>query len=195
MKGIVKANTVDKYLRPIRHQIIELIEPNTSVVEFGCGNGDLLFKLSTKIKSGIGLDKSTQLISYARKRKEEEKVSKLDFRIINLVTEPFTDLKKDYSIASLLFHILTWRESIDLLKKIIDTSEITIVCGFSSPRNLKQNMLLWLDQRFTNHYSNFRNYKKEGFTEGLLNSIQGIKYSRFDTFDPVIKIYKITKHK
>ncbi|SFE55951.1 methyltransferase domain-containing protein [Sunxiuqinia elliptica] len=107
MKGIVKVNTVDKYLSPIRHQIIELIEPNTSVVEFGCGNGDLLFKLSTKIRSGIGLDKSTQLISYARKRKEEEQVSKLDFRIINLVTEPFTDLKKDYSIASLLFHILT----------------------------------------------------------------------------------------
>jgi len=195
MKGTVKANTVDKYLGPIRDQIIELIEPNTSVAEFGCGNGDLLFKLSDKIKTGIGLDKSLQLISYASKRKKKEKIKNVEFKIIDLVKEPFSELKTDYSIASLLFHILTWREATDLLKKLITTSETTIVCGFSKPGNLKDNILLWLDQRFTRHYSNYRNYKKRGFTEGLLNSIGDIKYSEFDTFDPVIKIYKITKHK
>lgn len=64
MKGKVKANTVDKYLSSIRFQIVDLIEPETSVVEFGCGNGDLLFKLSDKIKLGVGLGKSEQLIGY-----------------------------------------------------------------------------------------------------------------------------------
>ncbi|MCM4153951.1 methyltransferase domain-containing protein [Arenibacter sp. N53] len=194
MKGIFKANTVYKYLSPIRNQIIELIEANTTLVEFGCGNGDLLFKLSDKIQSGIGLDKSEQLISYALKRKKKEKVKNLEFRTIDLVKESFSESKKDYSIASLLFHIVTWQEATELLRKLIASSETTIVCGFSKPKNLKQYLLLWLDQRFTSHYSNYRNFKKEGFTEGLLNSLGNIKYSRFDTFDPVMKIYKITEH-
>ena len=60
MKGAVKTNTVDKYLKSIRFQIIELIKPDSNVVEFGCGNGDLLFKLSGKIKSGVGFDKSKE---------------------------------------------------------------------------------------------------------------------------------------
>lgn len=193
MKGIVKANTVDRYLSPIRNQIIDLIEPNTTLVEFGCGNGDLLFKLSDKIQTGIGFDKSEQLIAYASKRKKKEKVKNLEFRTIDLVKESFSESKKDYSISSLLFHVLAWKEATELLKKQIASSETTIVCGFSKPENLKQYLLLWLDQRFTSHYSNYRNYRKKGFTEGLLNSVGNLTYRRFDTFDPVIKIYKITK--
>jgi len=193
MEGIVKANTTDKYLRPIRHQIKELIEPNTTVVEFGCGNGDLLFKLSDKIRLGIGLDKSEPLITYASNRRERENVKNLEFRRIDLVTDPFPEAGMDYSIASLLFHILTWEDATELLNQLIANSETTIICGFSEPENFKQSALLWLDQRFTSHYSNYRNYKKKGFTEGLLNSIKNIEYIRYGTFDPVIKIYKITQ--
>jgi len=42
MKGLIKANTVDKYLQPIRNQIVDLVETNATVMEFGSGNGDLL---------------------------------------------------------------------------------------------------------------------------------------------------------
>jgi SAM-dependent methyltransferase len=191
MEGIVKANTTDKYLRPIRHQIKELIETNTTVVEFGCGNGDLLFKLSDKIYRGIGLDKSEPLIAYASNRRKRENVKNLEFRRIDLVTEPLPDAGMDYSIASLLFHILTWRDATELLKLLIANSKTTLICGFCEPENFKQSALLWLDQRFTSHYSNYRTYKKKGFTEGLLGSLKNVEYTRYDTFDPVIKIYKI----
>ena len=194
MKGVVKANTVDKYLRPIREQIIELIEPNTSVIEFGCGNGDLLFKLSSKIRTGIGLDKSESLITYASNCKEKKDAKNLEFRIIDLAKESFSETKMDYSIVSLLFHILTWEDAAQLLNRIIAKSKTTIICGFSEPKNTRQSLLLWLDQRFTSHYSNYRTFKKKGFTEGLLNTIDNVEFTRFDTFDPVIKIYKITKH-
>lgn len=195
MKGIIKTNTVDKYLRPIRQQIVELVEAETTVVEFGCGNGDLLFKLSDKIKAGVGLDKSAQLISYASTLKERKKIVNLEFKVADLVTTPYKDSKKDYAITSLLFHILTKEDALKLLEKQIHLSETTIVCGFSKPDNLKHSALLWLDQRFTSHYQNFKSYKKNGFTEGLLNSITGITYHKIDTFDPVIKIYLITKRK
>lgn len=194
MKGIVKANTVDKYLSPVRHQIIELIEPKTTVVEYGCGNGDLLFKLSSKIQSGIGLDVSEQLISYARKRKEKENAINLDFRLADVVKENVAEIATDYSVTSLLFHILSWDQARELLKTQLACSKTVIICGFSKPENWRQGLLLWLDQRFTQHYSNFKMYRNQGFTEGLLNSIENLKYSKYDSFDPVIKIYKMTKH-
>lgn len=194
MKGNIKANTVDRYLRSIRLQILELIDPNTTLVELGCGNGDLLFKLSHKIKFGVGMDKSEQLIEYALDRSKAEQVVNLEFRITDLLNEPYLEPKVDYSVASLLLHILPWNKAIELIEKLIAASNTTIICGFSEPENVKQNILLWLDQRFTSHYSNFQHFKKNGFTDGLLKSIQNIKYERIDTFDPVIKIYKITKH-
>ena len=46
MKGTIKSNTVDRYLSPIRLQIVELVVPNSTLLEVGCGNGDLLFKVS-----------------------------------------------------------------------------------------------------------------------------------------------------
>ena len=195
MKGNIKANTVDRYLHSVRLQIVELVALNSTIVELGCGNGDLLFKLSHKIKHGVGIDKSEQLIAYAIDRTKEEQVYNLEFRSVDLLNEPYSEHKVDYSIASLLLHILPWNRAIESIEKLIDSSNITIICGFSEPENVKQRVLLWLDQRFTSHYSNFRYFKKNGFTDGLLKSIQNIKYERIDTFDPVIKIYKITKPK
>jgi ubiquinone/menaquinone biosynthesis C-methylase UbiE len=175
-------------------QIVELVEPNTTLVELGCGNGDLLFKLSHKIELGVGIDKSEQLIAYAVDRTNKEQINNLEFRIVDLLNEPYSEPKVDYSIASLLLHILPWNKAIELIEKLIATSNTTIICGFSEPENAKQKTLLWLDQRFTSHYSNFRKFKKNGFTDGLLKSIENVKYKRIDTFDPVIKIYKVTKH-
>ncbi|GAB4247950.1 MAG: hypothetical protein Tsb0034_27280 [Ekhidna sp.] len=81
-------------------------------------------------------------------------------------------------------------EASRLLEKIIATSKTTIICGFSKPENWKQGLLLWLDQRFNAHYLNFRDYQRRGYMEGLL---EGMKYQRLDTFDPVIKIYVISQ--
>ena len=192
MKVLIKANTVDKYLLPIRLQLMESVEPNTTVIEYGCGNGDLLFKLAHKIQHGIGLDLSFQLIEYALKRKEKEAIHNLDFEVTDLTKSTFSPSKADYAIVSLLFHLLSKEEALVLLKKVIASSGTTLICGFHQPQNAWQNLLLWVDQRFTKHYSNFRGYQQKGYMEGLLNSIENLEYSTFDTFDPVIKVYKIT---
>lgn len=193
MKGVIKVNTVDRYLRPIRLQITNLVSQNTKIIEYGCGNGDLLFKLSAKIKSGTGIDNSKQLIAFANKRKKQENSSNVDFELLDITKDTLPNFQIDYSLASLLFHVLPCNKALLLLKTMIATSETTIICGFSKPKSFKQKILLWLDQRFTPHYTNFRNYKTKGYMEGLLNSIKKIEIEKIDTFDPVIKIYKIKK--
>ncbi len=66
-------------LAPIRNQLMELIEPTSTLIEFGCGDGDLLFKLSQKIKYGLGIDKSNTLIDHALKQKERRNITNIDF--------------------------------------------------------------------------------------------------------------------
>lgn len=193
MKAQIKQDTVDKYLLPIRNQIVDLIQPDSSVYDFGCGNGDLLFKLSDKIQEGIGFDNSKSLISYANKRKTLEGIKNIDFKIIDVCNDPFPNGKVNYSIASLFLHVLSKNDAYFLLKQMINISEVTIVCGFCKPKSWKQSFLLTLDQRFSSHYSKFKVYRENNYMEGLLKSLSNIRYESYATFDPVIKIYKIVK--
>lgn len=78
-------------------------------------------------------------------------------------------------------------EAKSILKKALQHSNKCIVCGFSKPPTKKDQFLLLLDQRFTSHYPNFVQHKKNGYMEGLLGDIQNIE--TISTFDPTIAIY------
>jgi SAM-dependent methyltransferase len=192
-RGKFKNKTVDKYLLPTRRQIFEIVQPNSTVLDFGCGNGDLLLMLSEKIKKGTGFDNSKPLISYANKRKTLEGIKNIDFKIIDVCEDPFPNDMVNYSIASLVLHVLPRNDAYFLLKQMIDISEVTIVCGFCKPKSWQQGFLLTLDQRFSGHYSKFKVYRDNNYMEGLLKSLNSIRYESYETFDPVIKIYKIVK--
>ena len=191
MKGTVKANTVDKYLRPIRSQIRDLIPENSRVVEFGCGNGDLLFWLADKIALGRGFDVDKSLVAFANKHKEATKANNLHFEVADVSTKMNIGEQYDFAISSLLLHILPHSKAVQVIETLLTHSKSLIICGFSSPQNWKQHFLLWLDQRFTNHYPKFKKHRESGYTEGLLEAMNIVDYDRIDTFDPVIKVYRI----
>ena len=186
---MLAARTVDKYLRPVRAQIVDLIEPGTSIIELGCGNGDLLYKLQPKIKYGIGLDLNKSLLHYASKRKGAENITNLDFEFGDLRNQELKTETYDYSIASLLLHVLPRKSSLQLLERMMGISSKTIICTFVKPETWKQNALLWFDQRFTGHYRHFKNYKQHNFMYGLLEDLGIRKYECLATFDSVIKIF------
>ncbi len=190
MKGKLKANTVDRYLAPVREQMVAQTKSDSNVIEFGCGTGDLLFKLSSKIIKGIGIDYSPKLIEFANKRKEKENIENISFQVADINTYQNNE-HFDISIASLVFHVLTPEMAAGLLDKMIEVSDTLIICAFSKPENFKQRFLLWLDQRFSGHYTHYKSYANNDFMEGLLNNRTDIQYECFSTFDPVIKIYRI----
>ena len=72
-------------LLPLRNQMAKLIEPNSSVIEFGCGNGDLLFELSSKIKYGLGIDKSKKMIDYAIQKQSVMNLSNINYKCEEIV--------------------------------------------------------------------------------------------------------------
>ncbi|NVK05633.1 MAG: class I SAM-dependent methyltransferase [Flavobacteriia bacterium] len=189
MKGKVKANTVDRYLRPIREQIVNLVEERSTVLEVGCGNGDLLLKLASKLKHGVGIDLSRSLIEFAKQRVKSEGHEHLQFIESNVLEDGLPADRFDASISSLLYHVIPQDAAKNILKKQVTASNTTIICGFSEPKHFKHKLLLWLDQRFNKHYPHFKHYAKQGYMKGLMKSAGIGKFEEIDTFDPVIKIY------
>jgi ubiquinone/menaquinone biosynthesis C-methylase UbiE len=188
MLGSIKANSVDKYLAPIRKQIVHLVATESTVIEYGCGNGDLLFQLAPHIKKGVGVDKSKQLIQYAKAAQQKRGLPQLQFIQGDACQHKNTAEVYDYAIASLLLHVIPRKDAIFLLKHMQTIARRLIICAFTPPPDKKQQLLLWFDQRFTNHYKHFKAYQQSGSIDGLLSAAGLQPYERLETFDPVIQI-------
>lgn len=190
MKSELQLKAADN-LAPIREQITGLIKPASTVIDFGCGSGDQLLKLSPKIQSGLGIDKSKTLIESALAQKKRKNIFNIDFLCKELGEEYEPTERYDYSIASLLLHVIPRSQSIYLLHKMRELSRTTLLCGFSRPETLQQKALLWLDQRFSGHYQNFMAYQKQGYMEGLIAEVPGSNVITSDTHIPFVKIYQL----
>lgn len=190
MKRQLKLKAADN-LAPIRAQLLEMIEPNAKVIEFGCGKGDLLFDLSPKIKYGLGIDRSEVLINRAIKNKERLNISNLDFLSEELGHNYKYSETYDFSIASLFFHVIPPSQSVHLLNEMKEMSDNVLICAFSRPETLNQKLLLWLDQRFSGHHENFTAYQNDGYFEAIFEKIRYSNILTYSTFLPFVKIYKI----
>jgi SAM-dependent methyltransferase len=186
----IKLNAADN-LTPIRQQMTDLIKPDSRVVEFGCGNGDLLFKLSNKIKYGLGIDKSKTLIEYAKYQKKRNNISNIDFVCEELGVHYNHSDTYDFSTASLFFHVIPTSEAVYLINKMREISNQMLICGFSCPDTLQHKLVMWLDQRFSRHYQNFVAYQKFGYLEGTIEKTQCSNIRTYNTHVPFVKIYKL----
>jgi hypothetical protein len=171
--------------------MIDFIEPRSRVIEYGCGKGDLLIQLSSKIQFGLGIDKSKTLIDYAIKEKEKMNISNVDFMCKELRPDYKHSDTYDFSMASLFFHVIPVSEAVYLLGKMREISDTVLICGLSRPNTPDQRFSMWLDQRFSSHYKNFKAYQMHGYFEGILPETDHSHMVTYDTHIPFIKIYKI----
>ncbi len=181
----------NKNLSPIRNQIIDLTKENTSVIEFACGDGQLMLKLSHKINYGIGIDKSKSKIFEALRAKKEMQISNIDFQCNTLEKGFVSPHFYDTGIANLFFHVIPVSDALYLLNQMKKISKTALIGGFSKPKNLYQKTLLLADQKLTDHYKYFRQYQKMGYLKGILAKANISNYNEFDTEIPFLKIYKI----
>ncbi len=179
----------DRYLAPIRKQIIELVEDGSRVIEFGSGSGQLLAELAPKISAGLGIDQSETKISKALRLRDAQLLNNINFLNLELDDNFQSEERYDYAIASLFFHTLPEELAISLVQKMCAISSKVIICGFSNPATPLQRALVWLDQRFTSHYPYFKRYQRQGFLVGLLQKTGVANYQELDTFDATLKIY------
>ena len=76
------------------------------VLDLGCGNGALLQKLGSRLRSGVGLDASARMVELARRRNAA--AGHLRFGTVEGPTLPVPDASVDVAISLLSFRYLDW---------------------------------------------------------------------------------------
>lgn len=176
----------DKYLLPLRKQVCSLIDKDSRVIDFGCGDGKLLRRLSSKIKFGIGIDKKNSKIRYAEQVCKRQGIQNLVF----LKKDVLKDIKEnfDYSILMFVLHSLDYNSQKKILNNARKNSNKLIIVDYETPLLLKDKIPVYTDEILAGHYRRFRDYLRRGRIEKL---IEKNSFEKFDTSKNYIKIWEI----
>lgn len=83
--------------------ILDVIPESETILDLGCGTGDLLEPLKTRGKYVIGVDKSPRMLDAARRRFEGDGEN-IDLRIGQLEHLPLRDGEADVAIINMVLH-------------------------------------------------------------------------------------------
>ena len=95
--GMLRRMTVDQ----------ALIKPGESVLDIGCGTGEVALLTKTRAKAGkvYGIDPAPEMIAVARNKASRKKLD-IDFRVGAIEALPFADASIDVVTSSLMMHHL-----------------------------------------------------------------------------------------
>jgi len=89
----------------INQKILAVLPEGDTVVDLGCGTGDLLPLLLTKADRVIGVEKSASMLELARKHYETDK-DRIDIRIGELEHLPLGDEEANIALTNMVLHHL-----------------------------------------------------------------------------------------
>ena len=175
IKAWFKSKTADSVLLPVREAIANLIDQNSTVLDVGCGTGDLLFKVANKISFGLGVDLDRSMINFANARKSKAQVSNLEF-ISEDISAPglLVDCVFDVSTSTLCLHEMTEKSSVSTLRLMAKHSSRIIIADFIKPETYWGKVSIEVDELLSGHYQRFRNYRIKGGVP-YLAELAGIK--------------------
>ena len=165
--GKVYGVFIDPFIRDSRKCISSLIENGSTVVDIGFGTGSLVFFLSNKCESILGIEISKKMVDYANSIKEKN-----NFRNVRFIHSSAEDLSKitkekfDYAIFSLSLHEMDTTSRQNSLQEVKKIANKVIIYDYLEKYNLDAIFV-----EFFAGINNFKNYKsfiKNGGVEALL---------------------------
>jgi SAM-dependent methyltransferase len=147
-------------------QIKELIDPQSTVIDIGCGTGRLAFALGDHCESVLGIDLSKRNIDRAQILLQRQPNNKISFQHLNVsdtkygVEKPF-----DYAILTYVIHEVNKEERIKLLNDAFLIADQIIIGDYLFPRPTGLSGFVSKTIEFLagkEHYRNYRTYMADG---------------------------------
>lgn len=156
----LKANAADKVLAPLREELVALFDAGASVLDIGCGTGDLLFRASNKIGKGHGIDLDRQMIQYANNKLAECSAINLRFDCLNALE--LAQDSYDVVTSTLCLHEMDGGEACDILRQVSTMSGRLLIADYAEAHSLAGRIATEFDEMISGHYSKFRRYRQSG---------------------------------
>ncbi len=147
-------------------QISSIIEPQSKILDVGCGTGRLSFTLADSCESVLGIDLSKRNIDRANRTLKKQPNNKITFKqgtVSILATngqKPF-----DYAILTYVIHEVDEKERLTLLNAIAQVANKIIIGDYVFPRTKKFEGHVSRGIEFlagTEHYRNYKSYMQNG---------------------------------
>lgn len=147
-------------------QIQDLIEPDSSIIDVGCGTGRFSFLIGEKCSSIFGIDISKRNIDRAHRLlsgNPNEKISFLHAGIGDIISE--NNRHFDYAVMTYVLHEIDEGERVQLLKKAARIADTIIIGDYlvSKP----EGFWSWLNELVEfaagkDHYKNYKQFISNG---------------------------------
>jgi len=151
-------------------QIKNLIEPQSTIIDVGCGTGRLEFALSDKCKSALGIDLSKKNIDRANLLLLQHPDNKISFKhnnIRKIVRDKNAHF--DYAILTYVIHEVNEDERLNILTEISGAADKIIVGDYLVPRPKGVGGFLSELIEFIAGKEHYRNYKSYMANGGIHN--------------------------
>lgn len=160
----------DKLIAPnqdrLFSQIKNLIEPNSKILDVGCGTGRFAFSIHEKCESVLGIDLSKRNIDRANFLLSKNPQNRITFkhkRLNEIISNEANHF--DYAVITYVLHEVNENERVELLKNVSQLAN-KIIIGDYHPKQTNR-LWRWLNEivEFAagkEHYRNYKNYISNG---------------------------------
>ena len=181
--GPIYHRVFDGKLEEARQMIVDIIPEGASVLDIGCGTGELCFELcQQKNCKVIGLDLSLKMVRFAEERNTYPDVTFVHGDATELSV--YSDHAFDFAVMLVFIHELEEEKQKRALGETLRVAKKLIICDSVAPlpRN-KGGFLIWLAETLFGyeHKPHFKRFLTQGGIKGLLKASglsARIEYSR-----------------
>ena len=164
---------VDPSLRKARRLVRRQVKPGSSLIDIGCGTGELVLSLADWCEELVGVETSQRMWSYAQQRALDQGLTNV--RIIladGTRLEEFPSGSFDYATACMVLHEMNARQRLPVLKEMKRLARTLILVDYRLPLPVNLAALICRSiERLAgrHHYHNYRSYLEGG---GLISLVE-----------------------
>jgi SAM-dependent methyltransferase len=164
---------VDPALQRVRRMIRAQVEPGSTLIDIGCGTGELLFFLADRCSELVGIETSNRMWAYSSKRARAFST----VRILHgdgALLEDFSNGHFDYATACMVFHEMEKSLRLPVLREMQRVARTLILMDYRvpPPANIEARLCRLIERLAgRTHYGNYISFTRAGGLPFLLKAV------------------------